>query len=349
MYNGKAIIDIHGHHSTPPHFRAYAYNIIALRSTTGGLKIPEGPMEEAQQRHLQMMDERQIDMQFISPRPVAMMHWEQPLIQALWARVTNDTIAETVRLHPDRFRGVAQLPQVGVEWDASTAYCVPEFERAVKELGFVAATLNPDPGGDRKAPGVDQPYWFPLYEASIDLRAPLIIHASLSKDPRITRIAHNYQYNFLTEEHLATELYEQTDVFERYPELTVIVCHCGGSLSRFIPKAESSGIQGGGSAGMSVGGTGDYGGRGDTSRNLFFDTCAYDPGYLALAFEQRGVSQMMFGTEAPGSGTGVLNPATGNPSDDLVPVINGFEFLSDADREAIYHDTALEVFPLFKE
>ncbi len=349
MYDNTKIIDIHGHHSTPPHFRAYAYNIIALRSTSGGLKIPDGPMEEAQQRHLQMMDERRIDMQFISPRPVAMMHWEQPLIQALWARVTNDTIAETVRLHPTRFRGVAQLPQVGFEWEQSTAHCVPEFERAVKELGFVAATLNPDPAGDRKTPGVNNPYWFPLYEASIDLRAPLIVHASISKDPRITLLPHNYQYNFLTEECLATEIYEHSDVFARYPELRIIVCHCGGSLSRFIPRAESSGIQGGGSAGMNVGGTADYGAVGDTTRNLFFDTCAYDPGYLALAFLQRGVGQMMFGTEAPGSGTGVLNPDTGRPSDDLVPVIEEFDFLSDADKTAIFHDTAVDVFPLFKE
>jgi predicted TIM-barrel fold metal-dependent hydrolase len=254
-------------------------------------------------------------------------------------------------MHPDRFRGVAQLPQVGVDWYKDTSYCVPEFERAVKELGFVAATLNPDPAGDRKAPGVNEPYWYPIYEASIDLKAPLIIHASISKDPRITILPHNYQYNFLTEEALATELYEQSDVFERYPELKIIVCHCGGALSRFVPRAESSGIQGGGSAGLSMGNTtADYGSKAhDPTNNLFFDTCAYDPGYLALAFQQRGVSQMMFGTEAPGSGTGVLNPNTGKPSDDLVPVINSFDFLTDADRTSIYHDRAIEVFPLFKE
>ena len=31
MYKGKKVIDIHGHISTPPHFRAAAYNLIALR------------------------------------------------------------------------------------------------------------------------------------------------------------------------------------------------------------------------------------------------------------------------------------------------------------------------------
>jgi predicted TIM-barrel fold metal-dependent hydrolase len=351
MYNGEKIIDIHGHHSTPPHFRAFAYNMIALRMTSGGLQLPEGPMIEAQERHLKMMDDRQIDVQFISARPVAMMHWEQPLIQALWAKTTNDVIAQTVKMHPDRFAGVAQLPQVGIDFEKSTAHLVPEFERAVNELGFIGGTLNPDPGADRRAPGVNDPYWFPLYEASINLKAPLTVHASISHDPRITILPHNYQYNFLTEEALATELFEQSDVFTRYPELKIIVCHCGGALSRFIPRAESSGVQGGGSAGISLGNTtNDYGAiQNDGKNNLFFDTCAYDPGYLALAFAQRGVSQMMFGTEAPGSGTGVLNPATGNPSDDLVPVIDGFDFLSEADKKSIFREKALEIFPLYKE
>ena len=94
----------------------------------------------------------------------------------------------------------------------------------------------------------------------------------------------------------------------------------------------------------------DYGAvNHDPKNNLFFDTCAYDPGYLALAFKQRGVRQMMFGTEAPGSGTGVLNPDTGKPSDDLVPIIEGFDFLTDADKQKIFRDTALEVYPLYHE
>ncbi len=350
MHNGQKVIDIHGHHSTPPHFRAYAYNIIALRQTSGSLQIPEGPMHEAQDRHLKMMDDRLIDVQFISARPVAMMHWEQPGIQALWAKTTNDVIYQTVQMHPDRFAGIAQLPQTGIDFEKDTAHCVPEFHRAVTELGFVGATLNPDPGADRRAPGVNDPYWYPMYEASIELKAPLTIHASLSKDPRISLIAHNYQYNFLTEEALATELYEQSDVFSRYPELKIVVCHCGGTLSRFIPRAESSGVQGGGSAGMSIGNGPDHGANDHDSReNLFFDTCAYDPGYLALAFKQRGVSQMMFGTEAPGSGTGVLNPDTGKPSDDLVPIIDGFDFLSEADKRSIFREKALELYPLYKE
>ncbi len=349
MYNGEKVIDVHGHHSTPAQFRAYAYNLIALRTAMGRLTLPEGPMQEAQERHLGMMDERQIDVQFISPRPVAMLHWEQPHLVEHWTRVTNDVIHQTCQLHPDRFEGVAQLPQVGWDFAQDTSGCVAEFERSVKELGFVAATVNPDPGGDRRAPGMNDPYWYPIYEKSCELKAPLIVHASISRDPRITIIPHNYQYNFLTEEALATQLLQNGDVFEHYPELRVIVCHCGGALSRFVPRAESSGIAGGGQVG--IGGTGDQGHVGlekDISGNLYFDTCAYDRSYLETAFKQLGARQMMFGTEAPGSGTGVLNPDTGKPSDDLVPVIADIDFLTAEDKTAIFRGTALKVFPLYK-
>jgi predicted TIM-barrel fold metal-dependent hydrolase len=350
MYNGEKVIDIHGHHSTPPQFRAYAYNLIALRRPTGSLHLPEAPMRDAQARHLGMMDERNIDIQFISPRPVAMMHWEQPLIQAHWCRTTNDVIHQTVQMHPDRFRGVAQLPQVGPEFASSTSNCIPEFQRAVRELGFVAAMVNPDPGGDRRAPGMDDPYWYPIYEASCDLKAPLIVHASISRDPRIAILRHNYQYNFMTEESLATLLFEESDVFDRYPELRVVVCHCGGALKRFVPRAESSGVAGGGSVGIHRQQESSHAANErDTSKNLFFDTCAYDPDYLATAFKHLGVNQMMFGTESPGSGTGVLNPDTSKPSDDLVPVIDKFTFLSEGDKRSVFREKAVEVFPLFKE
>ena len=57
---------------------------------------------------------------------------------------------------------------------------------------------------------------------------------------------------------------------------------------------------------------------------------------------------MCFGTESPGSGTGVLNPLTGKPADDMLPVIDLIEFLDDADKRKLVYDNPLKVFSLFK-
>jgi len=56
--------------------------------------------------------------------------------------------------------------------------------------------------------------------------------------------------------------------------------------------------------------------------------------------------RVVFGSEAPGSGTSTMNPETGRPSDDLVPVIERMEFLTSEDRRKILHANALGVFPL---
>lgn len=344
MHDGLAVIDVHGHISTPAHFRAWGFNLIALRSPEEGeLEIPDDAMEAALERHLRILDERAIDVQLLSPRPVGMLHWERPFIVEKWTRTTNDVIHQQCRLHPERFAGIAQLPQ-SVTRDTSA--CVGELERCVTELGFVGAIVNPDPGGDRQAPGMDAPYWYPLYEKAQELDATLIVHPSISRDPRIERIPHSYQYNNLTEETLATLLLEHSDVFQRFSRLRVVVCHCGGALRRTIPRSRGrpTGEGGGSSADMPIRRTRRA--ERDVGANLFFDTCAYDRDFLAAAIRQRGADRMLFGTEAPGTGTSVADPETGRPSDDLVPVIDGFPFLSAEDKRKILHDNALRVFPL---
>ena len=145
------------------------------------------------------------------------------------------------------------------------------------------------------------------------------------------------------------DLFENSDVFDRFPDLKILVCHCGGALSRFIPRAESSGVAGGGQVG--IGGQSAPAHENEQKtwpNNLFFDTCAYDKDYLATAMKHKGIDQMCFGTESPGSGTGVLNPLTGKPADDMLPVIDLIEFLDDADKRKLVYDNPLKVFSLFK-
>jgi predicted TIM-barrel fold metal-dependent hydrolase len=359
MYNGKKVIDVHGHISTPPHFRAYAMNMISLRTPQehGPLAIPEQAAQQMLDRHLRIMDERNIDLQMLSPRPVAMMHWERPFIVEHWTRVTNDLIHAQCKQYPERFVGVAQLPQTqGLNIEA----CIAELERAIDKLGFVGALINPDPNADSQSPGMDDKAWFPLYKVAEQLDATLVVHPAISRDPRIERIPHSYQLNNLREEALATLLLEHSDVFQKFPKLRVVVCHCGGGLRRIleigdkvdaviqsrgadntiVPTGEQRGGSGGGEINLS---------SKHWANNLFFDTCAYDPWFLCAAIHQRGVENMVFGTEAPGSGSAQLNPFTGKPSDDVLSLIDNFDFLSSGQKTAIVHDNPIRVFPLLKK
>lgn len=322
MYKNLKVLDVHGHVTAPADYFSYAASLMAANGPQRKLQIPDEVMEESQQRHLKQLDDRQVDVQLIGPRPYANFMWTRPHIQKLWCRGSNDLIAQACRLHPDRLIGMAQLPQ-NAELDMS--HCTAELERCVKEYGFAGGYINPDPDGKRGAPGVNDPYWYPIYEKAIELNVPLMIHPAGNLDPRVEVLNANYQINNVLEEYLATQLYSRTDVFDRFPELRIIICHCGGSLDRWIK-------------------TDPHMGQKDLSKNLYFDTCAHDIPFLKAAFRQRGVDQMLFGTEVPGSG-GAPRPENGRPADDLLPVIDKIEFLSDDDKVKIFNTNAKKVVP----
>jgi predicted TIM-barrel fold metal-dependent hydrolase len=130
---------------------------------------------------------------------------------------------------------------------------------------------------------------------------------------------------FYVEQFFATQLLGHGDVFDRFPKIKFIICHCGGCLDRFVkgdPHLPSR----------------------DTTANLFFDTNAPETNYLTAAIRQKGVDQMCFGVEAPGSSRHP-RPENGVPGDDLVPVIAAFDWLSEEDKIKIFHDNPARVIP----
>jgi len=126
-------------------------------------------------------------------------------------------------------------------------------------------------------------------------------------------------------------LRQHPEVFERFPGLRIIVCHCGGFIDRlgedapFRAKDTKERVAGG----------------------LFYDTAAYDLDFLSLAIKQRGPSQFTFGTEAPGSGT-ELRPGTKYTADDLIPMFEShptLSFMSDQEKTDILHNTPAKLAP----
>lgn len=335
MYKGLPVFDVHGHVTAPQATYGQAFIMLGanvpLVSTIGkgGGGRRDVAMEDyraAAQTHIDVMNDRNVDVQIIGPRPFLVMGWMQDHLVPGYATFINDVINQQVGFFPDRFLGAAQLPLIATAPDTSN--CVPELNRCVQELGFVAAYVSPDPNGKREAPGMHEPFWYPLYERCQELGVPIIVHGTNSQDPRYRIVPENYQLGFLTEQYLAGQFLSHSDVFDRYPELKVIICHCGGALDRWIPSDPHLAQR-------------------DLSNNLFYDTCAYDTIFLEAAIKQRGVKRLMFGSEAPGSGRAV-RPETGRPGDDLVPVIDGFAFLSDQDKLDLMHYNAMTMFPALK-
>jgi predicted TIM-barrel fold metal-dependent hydrolase len=335
MYNGTPVLDVHAHVTVP--LGAFGALPLLLGSNTSraqpilragkGLPprfgITDDDFRQAAAGHVDYIDQRRIERQVIGPRPFVMLGWMEDHLLESWCREVNEMIHQQCTYYPDRFLGACQLPQISHAPD--TRHVLPELHRCIEEYGFVAAYVSPDPAGRGGTPGMDKAYWYPLYEACESMAIPLIVHGTNSLDKRLRTIPNNYQIGFVVEQYIATQLLSHSDVFDRFSRLKVVICHCGGALDRFVkgdPHLASR----------------------DTSDNLFFDTNAPEINYLTAAIRQRGVDQMCFGVEAPGS-SGFPRPGTGQPGDDLVPVIAGFEWLTEEDKLKILHHNPARVVP----
>lgn len=356
------IIDAHAHLVTP----MAVWGLRTMLQTSGGQHSKEYMLKRLQQSDLDaaianniaIMDKVGTDIQFLSPRPFTLMHahhrWEDIDV---WVALQNDLIAKCIEKHPTRFRGVAALPQ---QAGAPIEVTLKEVDRAVNALGFIGVLLNPDPyEGTGPSPRLSDPYWFPLYEKLCTYDIPAHIH-SAGCNGRET-----YDEHFATEESFAVTSLAHSDVFERYPTLKIMVSHGGGSIpfqigrwrshwqvthgakdpaiAAFLKELEAAGW-----AGTPVPTPPPhYTSFDDQLRKMYFDCDVHDKGALEHLIRTIGVPNLLLGTERPGSGGG-FDLATGRPMDDFKYTIDHIDWLTDADRKALYEDNARKVFPRLK-
>lgn len=325
------IIDAHGHIVMPDELYRHFAELVSARANPVLRQDYRGPSDEllrkTTQNLINIMDKVGTDLQFISPRPYMMAHSISPQrVSAEWNRSVNNVIARQVAMFPDRLRGVAGLPQFR---DSSPANCVAELERCVKELGFVGCLLNPDPteGDAPPPPGLGDRFWYPLYEKLVELDVPALIHSASSCCPR-----ESYTLKFINEESIAIISLLESNVFEDFPTLKIVVSHGGGAIPYQIGRFRAWNYR------RKEAETFDQ-----KLRRLYFDTCNYSKKSLELLFEVVGVDNCLFGTECPGTGS-VFDPETHRDFDNLKPVIEEIDWLTAADRQKIFEANVRKVY-----
>jgi 4-oxalmesaconate hydratase len=322
------IIDCHGHYTTAPE----AHTAWRQAGQQGPYPVisDDEIRESLEGNQLRLMNERGIDLTLFSPRASAMGHHVgDEAISSAWTRACNDLIARVVGLYPDRFAGVCQLPQsAGVP----IANAIGELRRCVTELGFVGCNLNPDPsGGHWTSPPLTDPFWFPFYEAMVELDVPAMVHVSAVTNPNF----HATGSHYLNADTTAFMQFLQSDLFAKFPGLRLIIPHGGGAVpyhwGRFRGLADMLGRP---PLDESVMG------------NVFFDTCVYHQPGINLLFEVIDTGNILFGSEMVGAVRGV-DPRTGHYFDDTRRYIEALN-LPAGDRAKIYEGNARRVFPRLK-
>jgi predicted TIM-barrel fold metal-dependent hydrolase len=328
-------IDIHGHVSAPESLYAYKAGLLAHRGAhgRGSAGVTDDTLRTALtapsksfggKSHMAHLDDAGVDVQLISPRPYQMMHSEQGRLVEWFVQETNDVIARTCRLEPDRFRGVAGLPQ---SMDLKPERWVAELRRCVEELGFVGTLLNPDPyEGSAQPPAIGDRFWYPVWEALCELDVPALIHSAGCRPPA----RETYSLHFIQEETLTVAGLLASQVFDDFPNLKIIVSHGGGAVpyqrGRFEPGALRRGTT-----------------FRDDLRKLYYDTCLYTQDSIELLLRAVGVDRCLFGSEKPGTGS-MVNPETGRWVDDIHLLIEDIDWLTDGQRKQVFESTARELF-----
>lgn len=326
------VIDIHAHVCAAPELYQWKALQISARGAHG--YAPKKFSDEYvrdhadTKRNLRIMDSVGTDVQFLSPRPFQLMHAEKPLkMVETWAVSNHDYIAQQVKAFPGRFQGVCAPPQAPGE---PVAWGFPELDRCVKQLGFVGLLIDTDPGeGDNRTATLADEYWYPLWEKMVDLDVPGLIHSSGCKHGRET-----YSQHFISEESLAVLSLVNSRVFDDFPKLKIIVAHGGGSIPYQIGRWQADYV-------MKQGGAVEEFNR--RLRLLYYDTCLHARKSLEMLIDIAGSRNVLFGTENPGSGS-AANPATGKSYDDIKPLIDSIDTLSDQDRRNIFEENARRLF-----
>lgn len=331
------IIDIHGHLCASPRLYAWFTLLLASRATYGTppprFSDDEMLALDETRRNLDAINGAGTDVQLISPRPFSMFHAEKPgRIAHRWNEGVNAYIEQLCRVLPDRFAGIAGLPQPAGE---PVTTSLPELERCIKEYGFVGCLLDPDPGeGDNQTPDLGSEYWYPLYEKLCELDVPAHIHSTGNQHGR-----GSYSSHFIDEESLAILSLLNSRVFLDFPKLKIIVAHGGGSVPYQVGRWRAERLHPVIAKNLPLQESFD-----ESLRRLYYDTVLHSKESLSLLIKLVGSDRVLFGTENPGSGT-ALNPETGRSFDDIYALIESIDFLTEEDKSNIYENNARRLFP----
>jgi uncharacterized protein len=171
----------------------------------------------------------------------SMMQGAQPASESV--RLTtqaNDQLAAAVAAHPMRFAGLAALPM------SDPAAAVEELERGVSGLGFKGALIN----GTTSGKFLDDPAFLPILERAAALDVPIYVHPGLPPTP----VWESYYSGFGTAVDLALATTGWgwhsevgihalrlilSGVFDRLPDLRIIIGHMGEMLPFMLARIQS--------------------------------------------------------------------------------------------------------------
>ncbi|MEO6359549.1 MAG: amidohydrolase family protein [Sphingomicrobium sp.] len=136
----------------------------------------------------------------------------------------NDQLAAAVERHRGRYIGLTSIAPQDPQWSAR------EIRRGAEELGFKGVMVNSHTQGRY----LDEPFFDPIFRALAETGQPLYIHPQTPPDAMIDPLLEAgldgaiFGFGVETGMHLLRLM--TTGIFDRYPDLQIIVGHGGEAL-----------------------------------------------------------------------------------------------------------------------
>ena len=149
------------------------------------------------------------------------------------ARRANDVLAKVVRGNPQRFAGLASVAPQNPEAAAD------EVDRAMQELGLNGVVINSHTNGEY----LDEPKYDPILAALARNKAPLYLHPRVPPASMIGPLSDYAMmgpvWGFGADTGLHGVRLILGGVFDRYPDLTVVLGHMGEGIPNWLWRIDN--------------------------------------------------------------------------------------------------------------
>ena len=185
-------------------------------------------------KRIEAMDVLGIDLQILSPNPLTFFGHIDADNALKFASSANDAMVAHIDGFSDRVLGAASIPLQDID------YACAELNRAIRELGLVAAYIGTDYGFTLDNPRLDD-----FYQTLVELDVPLLIHPATNNgirgaaDERLSRFVLDLILGYAYEETIAVASLVLGGVMQRHPKLDVCVSHGGGAIAFLKQRFES--------------------------------------------------------------------------------------------------------------
>ena len=229
------------------------------------------------------MDAMGVDIQLVALTPFHYFYWADEYLAPKVASMQNERIASLVASSPQRFVGVGTLPLAHPQSAVDEA-------RKVAALGFPAVEI----GADVNGLDLDHESFEPVWEVLEELGLVVIMHPAGFTEAR--RMSDYYLVNVIgmpLSTTLAVTRMILGGVFERHPDLKLLLVHGGGYLPFYSART-------------------DYAFRhrpelrGHIDRlpseylaGFYYDITVFDPALVELLVSRVGADRVFLGTDYP--------------------------------------------------